>query len=245
MGIKTADRTLDLVELFARERRPLSLSEMAELIGIPVSSAHGLVKTLQERRFLYEISRKQGYFPTRKLALLAESITSAMPLLATLEPHLSQLREITNETVVLGKQQGDSVTYLDVFECNQSVRFSPVIGEGKPLHSTASGKAILASLPLPEFEKFLQRATLERHTANTITDAAQLRQEIDAGRPRGWFSIEAEHIPDLMSVAAPVQIGDQTYVVIIGGPTQRFKPLLEEHARQLLITCLAITEQAI
>jgi IclR family acetate operon transcriptional repressor len=245
MGIKTADRILDVVELFARERRPLSLSEIAERIGVPVSSAHGLVKTLQERSYLYEISRKQGYFPTKKLALLVESITRAMPLLDTFEPHLLQLREITNETVVLGKQQGDSVIYLDVFECNQTVRFSPVIGEAKPLHSTASGKAILASLPPGEFEKFLQRVALEPRTTNTITDAEQLRHEIAAGRRRGWFSIEAENIPDLMAVSASVQIGDQFYVIAIGGPVQRFKPLAEEHAKQLLITCNDITAKSI
>lgn len=245
MGIKTADRTLDLVELFAREQRPLSLSEMAELMGIPTSSAHGLVKTLQARSYLYEISRKLGYFPTKKLAQLTASITRAMPLLGTLEPHLSQLRENTNETVVLGKQQGDSVTYLDVFECHQSVRFSPAIGEAKPLHSTASGKAILASMPSAELEQFLRRAVFERHTPHTITDVELLRQNIETGRRRGWFNIEGEHIPDLMSIAAPVRIGDQTYVVIIGGPIQRFKPLMDAHARQLLTTCGAITAKAI
>jgi len=245
MGIKTADRTLDLVELFARDQRPLNLSEMAELMGIPVSSAHGLVKTLQARGYLYEINRKQGYFPTKKLAVMTNSISRAIPLLDKLEPHLSQLRDDSEETVVLAKQQGDLVTYLDVFECNQSVRFSPISGEMKHLHSTASGKAILASMPNHEREMFLRRAPLEWRTPNTITDVERLRQEIEMGRQRGWCNIEGENIPDLMAIAAPVKINEEIYVIVIGGPIQRFKPLVNEHAKKLLTVCNAIETQAI
>lgn len=243
MGIKTADRTLDLIELFARERQPLGLSEMAELLGIPVSSAHGLVKTLQVRGYLYEINRKLGYFPTRKLSMLAETIARANPLLDAIEPHLARLRDETRETVVLAKRQGDSITYLDSFESSQSVRFSPVVGETKPLHSTASGKALLGALPDSALDEFLGKAALERRTSNTITDPAKLRQEIEKGRKRGWHHIEGENIPHLMSIAAPVRIGDETYAIAIGGPIQRFKPLLQEHAKKLLQACSEIEER--
>jgi IclR family acetate operon transcriptional repressor len=245
MGIKTADRTLDLLELFAREQRPLSLSEVAELMDIPGSSAHGLIKTLQSRGYLYEINRKQGYFPTKKLSTMASSITRAIPLLDKLEPYLSQLRDDTEETVVLAKQQGDLVVYLDVFESNQSVRFSPNSGELKLLHSTASGKTILASMPEHVREKFLCRVPLERRTPNTITEVERLRQVIEMGRQRGWFDIEGENIPDLMAIAAPATINDETYVIVIGGPIQRFKPRMNEHANKLLNVCNVIKKQEI
>jgi len=243
MGVKTADRTLDLLELFSREQRPMSLSELAEQMGIPGSSAHGLVKTLQSRGYLYEINRKQGYFPTKKLSVMAGSITRAMPLLDRLEPYLSQLRDDTEETVVLAKQQGDLVVYLDVLEPNQGVRFSPNTGELKHLHSTASGKAILASMPEHVREKFLFRIPLERCTPNTITEVERLRQAIEVGRERGWCDIEGENIPDLMAIAAPVTINDETFVIVIGGPIQRFKPRMNEHASKLLAVCNAIKEQ--
>jgi IclR family acetate operon transcriptional repressor len=243
MGVKTADRTLDLLELFAREQRPLSLSEMAELMDIPGSSAHGLIKTLQSRGYLYEINRKRGYFPTKKLLVIANSITCAIPLLDKLEPYLSQLRDETEETVVLAKQQGDLVVYLDVYEANQSVRFSPKSGELKHLHSTASGKTILASMPEHVREEFLSRLPLERRTPHTITEVERLRQVIEIGRRRGWWDMEGENNPDLMAIAAAVTINCETYVVAIGGPIQRFKPRMNEHANKLLTACNAIKKQ--
>ena len=242
-GIKTADRTLDLIELFAREKQPLGLSEIAERMDIPVSSAHGLIKTLQARGYLVEINRKLGYFPTKKLSVLAHSITLAIPLLDTLAPYLSQLCADTAETVVLAKRQGDSITYLDTFECSQSVRFSPQVGEIKPLHNTASGKALLGALSSSALDDFLVRATLQRVTSNTLTDSTALRQEIEQSRTRGWYHVEGENIPHLMSVALSLMIGGDTYAIAIGGPIQRFKPLLDEHAKKLQEVCSRIEKQ--
>ena len=46
-----------------------------------------------------------------------------------------------------------------------------------------------------------------------------------------------------MAIAAPVTINDETFVIVIGGPIQRFKPRMNEHASKLLAVCNAIKEQ--
>ena len=56
MSVKTAERMLDLIELFALERRPLSLSNIAERLQMPNSSTHALVNTLLGRGYLYQTS---------------------------------------------------------------------------------------------------------------------------------------------------------------------------------------------
>ena len=45
---KIVDRTLDFLELFAKEKRPLSLSDISRLLSIPVSSCHDVLQALQE-----------------------------------------------------------------------------------------------------------------------------------------------------------------------------------------------------
>ena len=61
MNVKTAGRTLDLFEAFARERKPLSLSQLARAIGAPVSSCFGIVRTLEARGYLYEVKARGGF----------------------------------------------------------------------------------------------------------------------------------------------------------------------------------------
>src|ERR1700722_7715516 len=53
MDGKSASRTLDVLELFAREQRPLTLSELAAALDAPVSSCFNLVRALKGRGFLF------------------------------------------------------------------------------------------------------------------------------------------------------------------------------------------------
>jgi DNA-binding IclR family transcriptional regulator len=241
---KTADRTLDVFELFANEQRPLNLSEISELLGIPLSSSHALIKTLQARGYLYDVGRRQGYFPTTRMQDIAQAIARAIPVLATIRPALSALRDETDETVVLAKRQGDDVTYLDVYESARTVRWSTFAGEIKPLHSTSSGKAILSCLPPDALDELLGRLPFQRRTEATITSARELKEQIEKGRGRGWYQSIGETVPELMAVSAPVRIGGEIYAVTTGGPTNRFRPRMTRHAAALVRTCARIEGRA-
>lgn len=63
---RSALRSLDVFETFRTAGRPISLSEIARLAEIPISTCHGVVRSLQQRGFLYNLSSKEMY-PTRKL----------------------------------------------------------------------------------------------------------------------------------------------------------------------------------
>jgi IclR family transcriptional regulator, acetate operon repressor len=237
---KTADRTLDVFELFANEQRPLNLSEISQLLRIPLSSSHALIKTLQARGYLYDVGRRQGYFPTTRMQDITQAIARAVPVLATIQPTLSALRDETGETVVLAKRQGDEMTYVDVYESARTVRWSTVAGEIKPLHSTSSGKAILSRLPPDGLDALLCRLPFERRTDATITSARELKEQIEKGRGRGWYHSIGETVPELMAVSAPVQIGGEIYAVTTGGPTNRFRPHMTRHAAALMRACARI-----
>ena len=231
---KTADRTLDVFELFAAEQRPLNLSEISELLRIPLSSSHALLKTLQARGYLYDVGRRQGYFPTKRMEDITHAIARAAPVLAAVRPTLSALRDETDETVVLAKRQGDEVTYVDVWESARTVRWSTFAGEIKPLHSTSSGKAILSGLAPQALKEVLGRLPFERRTDATITSARELREQIEKGRGRGWYQSIGETVAELMAVSGPARIAGEVYAVTIGGPTNRFKPLMARHVAALL-----------
>lgn len=53
-NVKTALRVIEIIELFARETRPLALSEMARLLDAPVSSCLALLRTLSRQGYIYE-----------------------------------------------------------------------------------------------------------------------------------------------------------------------------------------------
>lgn len=97
MDVKTAARVLDVLNLFAEEQKPLLYSEIATQMQIPLSSCHGLLKTMVARGYLYEIGKKHGYYPTQKLIHVATLICRSDPLNAVIEPVLERVRDLTGK----------------------------------------------------------------------------------------------------------------------------------------------------
>jgi DNA-binding IclR family transcriptional regulator len=233
MNVKTAGRTLDLFEAFAREGRPLSLSQLARAIGAPVSSCFGIVRTLEARGYLYEVKARGGFYPTKLLFEHARIIASHDPLVARFVPLLEKLRDQTGETVLLSKRLDRQAVYLEVLESPHSIRYSPKVGEFRPLHAGASGKALLGSLAPTERNALLTGMKLPRVTSRTITSRAALEADLEQGRARGWYVTRGETVADLMALAVPVAVNGETYSVALAGPMHRMDGASKRYAKLL------------
>lgn len=241
--VKTAGRTLDVFETFATAKAPLSLSELARAIGAPVASCFGIVRTLEQRGYLYSVRARRALYPTKRLLDTARLIAAHDPLEASLAPALARLRDATGETVLLGKRQGDRAVYLDVLEAAQTVRYTARIGDLKPLHSSAVGKALLGALADAERRSVLARLDLVHVTPATITSRRALQADLAAARARGWYVTRGENVADVMAVAAPVTVNGETLAIAVAGPMHRMAPAVERHAAALRAVKRAV-EQA-
>lgn len=240
--VPAAVRLLNIFETFGSARRPLSLSELARLADIPVSSCHSLMRTLERLGFLYFLSQREAY-PTRKMLDLVNAIDSHDPVAARLAPALAALRDDTGETVILGSRQGNAALYLLVLEGVQTVRYTANAGEHKPLHSSSIGKTLLAALSADELDTWLAANPLRKATSRTITSARQLKRDLSESRARGWFVTRGENVVDVMAVAAPLRLGTMTLGVAIAGPMHRMQDAEKRQAQRLLAAIKSIEKQ--
>ncbi len=232
-NVKTAVRTLEAFEAFGRIQKPLTLSELARAIGVPLSSCHGLIATLRNRGYVYSVGNNRQVYPTRRILDVAEAIVRNDPLLETAVPVLNRLRDDTGETVILGTREGDAVVYLEVIEGLHTIRYSAKPGEMKPLHSSAIGKAMLASLDEANMAKTISRIALERITGLTLTDENSLRRDLEKGRRMGVFVTRGENVADVMGMASPTTPGGQPLAVALAGPIGRMDLSFDAHAERL------------
>jgi IclR family transcriptional regulator, acetate operon repressor len=237
VAVRSADRTLLLFETFEALGRPLVLSELAEKMGIPTSSCHGIVQTLMQRGYLYSIGTRKAIYPTRKVLVMAESLVSRDPILDVIEPSLKQLRDDTHETVIVGKRQRDEILYLAVFEGPHAIRYTARAGEFKPLHSTSIGKAILGTLPADALRVWLDKHKLAKVTASTLHDRKELERDLDRGRDRGYFVTHGENVVDVSAIAATIEMSQEVLGIAVAGPAHRLQVQEKEIARLLLKTC--------
>jgi len=242
MDVKTAGRTLDLFETFAKAQTPLSLSELARALNAPPSSCFNLIRALQARGYLYSVQPRRQLYPTRRLFDVASAIVAGEPWMARVEPVLTRLRDQTHETVILGKRQGDRVVYLHVIEGPQSIRYTARAGDLKPLHSSSIGKALLGALAPAEVAELLKQLPLERVTKTTIIDRNALLANLEGGRELGYFITRGENVADVMAIAATVRLGSDVYGIAVAGPIHRMEGDLTKHVSALTAACATIAD---
>ncbi|HBK07385.1 MAG TPA: IclR family transcriptional regulator [Acetobacteraceae bacterium] len=221
--VKTAVRTLDVFEVFAAVKGPLTLTELAARLGSPVSSCHALVRTLQLRGYVYILDERKRVYPTKRLLMMAQQIAQNDPVLERIGPVLATLQADTGETVILGKRQGNAVTYLEVMESRQTIRYAANPGDVKPLHSSAIGKAMLGVLTDTELARLVRKLSLPAITESTIKDANDLIRDIQQGRARDFFVTRGENVPDVMAIAIVRTVGEEPYGVAVAGPMARIE----------------------
>ena len=83
-----------------------------------------------------------------------------------------------------------------------AIRVSP--GSEMPLHSTAAGKVLLASLDDGDARKLLGRAKLAAITPHTITEPAASWPRWPRCGGRAIATVNEENIPGVLSVGAPI-----------------------------------------
>lgn len=235
-NVKTAGRTLDLFEVFAESRGPLSLTELAQAMDSPLSSTHALVRTLRARGYLYVLEDRKLIYPTKRILNIARWMTRQDPLIELAQAEMKRLLGETNETIILGKRQGEYITYLEVIESSQSIRYSAQPGDTKPLHSSAIGKATLSLLPDDEILELVGKLGAERITDATIVSPQILLDDIRAGRQQNVFVTRGENVPDVMGIALSLRLAGEEVGIAIAGPINRLSEKEAEYAALLKTT---------
>ena len=238
---RSALRPFDVLEAFRAAGQPLSLSEISRRAQIPLSTCHSVVRALEQRGFLYYLSGHEAY-PTRALWDLAREINSNDPTTKRFAPVLGALSSATNETVILGTRQDDKILYLLVVESTQTIRYSSTVGEFKPLHSSAIGKAVLGSMNEKDLDAWLSTHVLPRATHRTITESQEIKADLALSRARGCFITRGENVLDVMAVAAPIQLGSMIFGVAVAGPLNRMEQNITSISEKLL-TCIQSLKQ--
>jgi DNA-binding IclR family transcriptional regulator len=201
--VKSAERTVRILETLAASSRRLTISELQERVGYPRSSLHALVRTLRDLKWV-EADEAGLAFSVGPHALLSgTAYLDKDPALPYAYDALEDLRAELGYTIHFARRDEAHVLYLASREPRDAVRVVSRVGRRLPAHLTALGQALLAALTADEVDAILP-PTLEAFTGNTITDRAALHAELDLVRARGWALESEQGTPGVACVAAAV-----------------------------------------
>jgi DNA-binding IclR family transcriptional regulator len=195
-AVKSADRTVELLELLSRTSEPLTLSEIQRELSYPKSSLFVLLRTLVARGWVETDRRGTGYSIGVRALLVGTSYLDRDPVIRAATRVLEELRAEVNETVHLARLDGADVVYLASRESAHQLRLTSRVGRRLPAHATSLGKALLAERRAEEVDAILP-AELEPLTPRTLTDRGALLVDLAETKERGYAIERGENTTGL------------------------------------------------
>jgi DNA-binding IclR family transcriptional regulator len=229
-------------EIFARERRELTKSDVARLLDLPESSTSDLLNTLYEIGYLSRTATTRRYYPTGRLWAMANDIAANDFLLSFGAEACGLLAQRTGETASMSTRAGASIKINAVSQGRHRLRYVVNVGDSFSIHGTAQGKALLSSLRPDERDRLLRLRPLSRMTPHTKVDPVEIGKHVDESRERGWFHASDEGTVGVSSFAVAGKVGLEDVSLGIIGPTERIVPATDELVPTLLDVAAAVFE---
>ena len=239
----TIERVLDILDTVAASPKPLSATEINEVLNLPKATAHRLCSELEAQGYLLKRINGKSYQPGNRLFDVAVGVLANARFSATRHAILTALSEKVGETCNIAYPDGLSMAYSDRVETKAPLRLQFSIGMRVPLYCTASGKLYLSTLPRPRRKSVLSKLDLEQHAKNTITDPEMLMAAIDLIEKRQVSIDNQELYDDVIAIAVPIKDRHGRFYSSLAIPapvsristenSDRYLPLLTEAAREL------------
>jgi DNA-binding IclR family transcriptional regulator len=240
-AIQSVERALDILFFLAEARRPVTVSEIAEVLEVHVSTASRLLSTLAQKRVV--VQSRDGYRLDLGLLRLTHVVLNEMHVRTAAYPHLMRLSQLTHHSLYLAALHEGDELYLDQIETEEDASKTIWIGHTIPSHAASGGKVLLAYLADDALANIIDRG-LVAATRFTITDPAKLREQLSSIRENGYAISRDEYLIGYSNVAAPIfdRSGQNIAVVSLSGPSLQLTPeRLEALAPQVIATANAIS----
>ncbi|MCB2059603.1 MAG: IclR family transcriptional regulator [Novosphingobium sp.] len=243
---QSVTRVIRLLETLCASNEPVSLADLSRALNTPKSSLAALLRGLAEERF---VAMSEGAW---RLGPGAFGLGSAL-IEARRRFHSSdlvregmrRLAEKCEETVLLGVRDddGETMTYVDVVESRNAVRFAVSIGDRRPLYATAGGRALLAAEPEEGVRQYLAELRPQSFTKQTETSKARLAALIAEARKTGVAQTVDQAGEGVTGSASVIRdaAGTATGVLIIAAPSSRAQQRLAELAELVRKEAAAIS----
>ncbi len=234
--IQSLARGLFIMDLVANSEEGVSVTELAEVLGIDKSSVSRLVKTLVNYGFMQQKPGSRRFILGKRLYKISWQLLNRMPVREKAKPYLYRLMQSTGECSHTAVYSEGKALVIDDVEAAASLRVAGGMGRLIPLHCTAVGKGLLAFADIPIPDELLVR------TPRTMTTHEQVIADLKETRARGFAFDDEENDEGVRCLAAPVY--DYTGMAIatigISGPTVR---VTNERLSQLAVEVMAAARQ--
>ena len=217
--IGAVENAFSIVE--AVDRVDGGVTAIAEETGLAKSTVHDHLETLEAAG--YVVRDGPGVRLSYRFLRMGLRLRRRFPHSGEIERRVRRLAERTGERAHFAVFERSTAVFLFCERGDDAVRTDVHPGEAVPLHATATGKAMLASLPEARLDEVLADVEFEPLTGDTIRAEGEFRDELARVREAGLATSDSEYITELWTASAAVSdaAGDLLGAMSLSAPATR------------------------
>lgn len=201
-----ARNTLRILALLARQRGPVAANTIATALELPRSTAYRLLGVLEEEGFVLHFPESRRYGIGIAAFEMSSGFSRQEPLTRLGRPILAALVDDVGENAHLAVLHGRDVLYLVEERAPRRPALVSGVGVRLPSQVTASGRALLATLPPVQIRAlFPDRAAFAARSEGGVESYGQLKRVLDEVRQRGFATEDGDVTAEIASVAVAVR----------------------------------------
>jgi len=223
--------------LFLSSKKSAGVTEIALALNINKSTAFRIMRTYLDSNMVEKVKETGKYRLGPATLKLSQQYYNNFCAVTVAKPVMSQLCEVTGESSHLCIYSNNCAVVIEQIIANSRPAVNAKIGNAEPLHCSAVGKCLLAFSDPERQAQMLAQIKFEKYTANTLSDEAALKAELDEITKKGYAVDLGELLPEIRCVAAPIfnNRGECYYSIGISGAASRMTDEVIASAGALLV----------
>jgi IclR family KDG regulon transcriptional repressor len=222
---KSARRVFEILELFRRRRHPLRLTDIAESLDIPTSSAAALLKTMAQLNYLSFESMSRVYLPTLRLSRLCSWVTADTYESGPIQDALGRIGRKTGEAIFLGTVTDIYVEIVDILRANQPLQYYTTVGTKVLLVHSGIGWPLLGQETDEAVARIYRRTIRKKKADRAVSSLYRLRAGIERVRRDGYCLSRGmvTRGVGVVGMVVPTPPNHRRLAVGVAGPQERIE----------------------
>ncbi|MBT2512387.1 IclR family transcriptional regulator [Arthrobacter sp. ISL-30] len=210
-GDSVVDRVVRLIAAFPEGVAELPLSELAQRAGLPLTTAHRLVRQLSAHGLL-EIGTGGSVRLGLRLWELVNRNSPTLALRQAAMPFMEDIQQVLNQNVNLAVLEGWEALFIERLSRRGSVANRAQIAGRMPVHISSAGVALMSHQPRERQAEYLAQFT--DPSGKTTADA--VRHQLSEAARQGYAQLAGVVDPHTWGIAVPIMDSKRRSVAAIG-----------------------------
>ncbi|MDQ0029963.1 IclR family transcriptional regulator [Arthrobacter bambusae] len=210
-GDSVVDRIARIIEAFPEGSTSLQLSELAETAGLPLTSAHRLVRQLAEYGLL-ELGARGNVRLGIRLWELVNRNSPTLALRQAASPFMEDIQQVLNQNVNLAVLDGWEALFVERLSRRGSVANRARVAGRMPIHISSAGLALMANQSREQQAQYLRQFS----DPDRKVTADIVRHLLAETAQQGFAQLAGVVDPDTWGIAVPVMDGKRRTIAALG-----------------------------